>query len=472
MIQGTRSLIIVAVLLAFVASAWAADVSAVQGEATYKEAPKFDVAKKTVAFGGVEYKWADLIGLKLRAALDQPKSGYKIFSRNGDILYADIVTAQQADGAATIVLKIKSAFLGPEAAFVSTNNAAGVQSLNPKVYREIALRRLQRQANAATFRKIDFNGKPMDADDLQKLFEKEPDKFAEEGKKDFARVSALLEGLMLNKENWDFDFYYGIDNDKSQKHGVIQGIAPNLDVTFVTKAGSKYGPTNLYDMVGVSFKAVNKPTGFGDKPYVKVIGAHGDVITGEIAGEKDGMIAVKTDVNDVIVRVAESEISEMVFRNGDFTFLSDLPDGAVKAVEYPEFCAPDTTKNDSFPWQRDRSTMDGRPPLKLNGRIYHKGIGVHSFSDLTFNIGGEYKKFKATVGIDDDVPGKPGGNVTFEIRGDGKILFAKTTVKSGDKPLAIAVDVSGVKSLEIIVDFGEGGHQNDHCDIVNAILVK
>jgi hypothetical protein len=470
MTRGTRSLVAVAVLCAFCVSAWAADVSAVQGEATYKESPKFDVTKQTVAFGGVEYKWTDLINLKLRTPQEQPKSGYKIFFRNGNILYADSMTAGLKG--VTILLNAKSAFLGPDAVVLNTDNISGVQSLNPKIYRDIALIRLRKQANAATFRTIDIFGKPMNADDLQKLYESDPDKFTPEGAKVFLDKSGQFEASMVDRNKWQYDFYYG--TDISEAYGTIQEIKQNLDVTLETAKSNKKLSGNLYDLVGVGFKKVNEAKGFGEKPYVRVIGVRGDVITGEIVSEKDGMLELKADIGDVNVKVAEAEISEMVFYNGSFTFLSDLPDKTIKAVEYPEFCSPGTTTSD-FPWQRDRSTLENHPPLKLNGKIYHKGIGVHSFSDLTFNVAGAYKAFKATVGIDDGVmkPGQPGGNITIEIQGDdGKVLLKKTVVKTGDKPLAVDVDITGVNNLRIIVDFGEDGYQNDHCDIANAILVK
>ena len=469
MIPRARSLLVL-VLMTFAVTAWAAEVSAVQGEATYDKAPKFDVAKQAIAFDGTEYKWTDLIDLKLRPMQETPRSGYKIFLRNGNVIYADIVGAGLQG--VTILLNVKSPLLGPDAVALSTDNIAGVQSLNPKVYQQVALNQLKQRARLALFRVIDFAGKSMNADDLDRLFATDPDQFVAEGEKMLVEKSAAFERSVQDQKKWEYDFIYGTSWASSQINGTIQGIKPNLDVILLTPKAGRTVSSNLNEIVGLSFKAVNQPVGFGANPYVKVIGVRGDSITGQIVSEKDGVLELKTDIGDTSMKVALSEVAEVVFYNGSFTFLSDLPDSAVTAVEYGEIALPGEKTSDGFSWQRDRSTMQKHPPLRLGGKIYRKGIGMHSYSELTFNIGGAYKRFKATVGIDEDAP-KPGGNLTIEIQGDaGKVLLPKTVVKTGDKPLAVDVDVTGVTNLKIIVDFGEDGYHNDHCDLANAILVK
>ena len=469
MISKTRILFGV-VLMAFAASAWAAEVSAVQGEATYGKDPKFDVAKQSIVFEGAEYKWTDLIDLKLRPMQETPKAGFKIFLRNGNVLYADIVGTALQPGGVTILLQVKSALLGPDAVTLSTDNVAGVQCLNPKVYQQVALIQLMKQAKAAPFRHIDFGGNPMNADQLQKLFETDPDQFAAEGEKMLVEKSAQFERDMQDQSQWEYDFFHS--PRIAQAYGTVQEIKSNLDVTLLTAKSQKTVSGNLNEMTGLSFRAVNKPAGFGANPYVKVIGARGDSITGQIVSEKDGVLELKTDLGDMNIKVALSEVAEIIFYNGSFTFLSDLPDSAVTAVEYGEIALPGEKTSEGFSWQRDRSTIQKHPALRLGGKVYRKGMGMHSYSELTFNVGGAYKRFKATVGIDEGAP-KPGGNVTIEIQGDGgKVLLPKTAVKTGDKTLPVDVDVTGVTNLKIIVDFGEDGYHNDHCDLANAILVK
>jgi hypothetical protein len=463
-----KSVIAAAVLMAFAASAWAVEVSSVQGEATHEKEPRFDIAKQVMIFDGKEYKWTDLIEVKFRPMQAPPKDCFKIFFRNGNIIYGDVAGA--AVQGVTLLLKVKSPFLGSEVVVISTDNLAGIQNLNHRVYLELACLYLMNEARRAPFRVIDvIGGRPMNAQQIQDLFNTDPDQFGPEAENRLNDKSKSFEKYVRDEAKAAWDFMYGTKNPEVV--GTIQSIADNLDITFQNRAG-KNVTGNLNDLVGLLFKAVNQPQGFGDKPYVKIVGLTGDTITGQIVSEKDGVIEIKTDVGDQSIKVPVSQIAEMVFYNGSFTFLSDLPESAVTAIEFGDIALPGDKTSEVFSWQRDRGTMQMHPALKLGGKTYRKGIGVHSFSDLTFNVGGQYKKFRATVGIDDNVPTPGGGNVTIEIQGDGKVLFAKTAVKTGDRPLQIDVDVTGVTNLKIVVDFGENGFINDHCDIVNAILLK
>ena len=51
-----------------------------------------------------------------------------------------------------------------------------------------------------------------------------------------------------------------------------------------------------------------------------------------------------------------------------------------------------------FPWRKDRSAANS--PLKIGETVYEKGIGVHSYCKLVYELNGEYAKFMAEVGMD------------------------------------------------------------------------
>ena len=69
---------------------------------------------------------------------------------------------------------------------------------------------------------------------------------------------------------------------------------------------------------------------------------------------------------------------------------------------------------------------------------------------LTFNLGGDYTQFKATVGIDEN-----GANATsaakLTVEGDGQVLFTGTLIRK-DKPKGLVLPVKGVKQLKLIVE--------------------
>jgi hypothetical protein len=68
--------------------------------------------------------------------------------------------------------------------------------------------------------------------------------------------------------------------------------------------------------------------------------------------------------------------------------------------------------------------------------------------------GGDWKRLKATIGVDIDPGGRESGGelatpVVFVVRGDGKELYTSPPFGVGSKPVNIDVDVSGINKLEL-----------------------
>ena len=144
-------------------------------------------------------------------------------------------------------------------------------------------------------------------------------------------------------------------------------------------------------------------------------------------------------------------------------YLSDLKPRDVQYVPFFDIYL--------YEYRRDRS-LDGTP-LTLAGKSYAKGLAIHSKATLKFRIGGEYTRFRAVAGIDDSVRGQnKRENVQLVISGDGTRLFDQE-VKASDAPRPIDLDVTGVRDLEILVDFGSDMRDiADHLDLADAKLLK
>jgi hypothetical protein len=122
----------------------------------------------------------------------------------------------------------------------------------------------------------------------------------------------------------------------------------------------------------------------------------------------------------------------------------------------------------AFPWRKDASVAGG--PLKLGGKVYRKGLGVHSRSILEYDIGGRYKSFAALAGLDDGAGA--GAGVTFRVIADGKELFKKDA-RAGDKPESVLLPIDGVQRLRLEVGFGEDGVDfGDAADWADARVTK
>ena len=110
-------------------------------------------------------------------------------------------------------------------------------------------------------------------------------------------------------------------------------------------------------------------------------------------------------------------------------------------------------------------------PLRLGGRTYRTGLGLHSFCELTYAIEGKYSRLIAVVGIDDAV--RPAGNAVLLVLGDGKPLCTPVALTGKDAAKTLRLDVAGVKSLTIRVGFGPDGLDvADHVNLAAARLIK
>ncbi|OLV17044.1 NPCBM/NEW2 domain-containing protein [Deinococcus marmoris] len=124
------------------------------------------------------------------------------------------------------------------------------------------------------------------------------------------------------------------------------------------------------------------------------------------------------------------------------------------------------------PIERDRSNgeqdvRDGTT-LRIGGRTFAKGLGVHAASEIKYALGGQCNTFTAFVGIDEEV-GKL-GSAQFRVFGDGKMLFDSGVRRGGDLSLPVDVSVAGVKELRLVVSDGSDNNFYDHADWGEAAL--
>ncbi len=161
------------------------------------------------------------------------------------------------------------------------------------------------------------------------------------------------------------------------------------------------------------------------------------------------------------------EIVEIDFSEGKLVYLSELQPESVQFMPYfgtrneipalTERFAPRTDKN--FRSQ----------PLTLDSKQYAKGLCLHSRTKLVYRLPGRFQQLKATVGIDDSV--RPRGNVQLSIFGDEKVLL-ETTIAGTDPPMPIELDLTGVRRLTILVDFGDQFDLADHLDLCDVRIIK
>lgn len=160
-----------------------------------------------------------------------------------------------------------------------------------------------------------------------------------------------------------------------------------------------------------------------------------------------------------VQKIPFSAISRILPASDRIVFLSSIEPSRVKET---------AVLGRGFPYRKDLGVSGA--PLRLKGRTYRRGLGVHSRTLLEYALNGAYTTFAATLGIDDSSQGK--GSVTFVVSADGKELL-REDFDSTRAPLPISFPVSGARKLTLLVDYGTDQLDlGDHADWINARLTK
>lgn len=237
--------------------------------------------------------------------------------------------------------------------------------------------------------------------------------------------------------------------------GIVAEISPER-VLFRAAPGELEIP--LARVVGVAF-AHTQTSPPAEELQVCVSTIDGSVLTGRIQpADEPGRFVLETTWASLPVSMHES-VCSIEIRGGRLLYLSDLDPVEVEQVPH---------LGRLWPWQRDRSV--GGTPLSIRGKVYRKGLGVHSRSRLAYDLNGLFRRFRTEIGIDDATAHI--GQATFTILADGRVLFSRENLAGDDEPVQVDVDTTGVQRLELLVDYGMGLDVGDHANWAEARLER
>jgi NPCBM/NEW2 domain-containing protein len=126
----------------------------------------------------------------------------------------------------------------------------------------------------------------------------------------------------------------------------------------------------------------------------------------------------------------------------------------------------------SWPHRVDASVTGA--PLRVGGRTWRRGIGVHSPSRLTWRLDGQFDELRGAVGIDDQALGLAGGGaVNFRVLLDGKSAWESGTLHAGEPPRALPpVHLGAAKELTLEADMDAQSFIADRADWLRLLLVR
>jgi hypothetical protein len=243
-------------------------------------------------------------------------------------------------------------------------------------------------------------------------------------------------------------------NDRVE--GEIQGVAGgkvNIEL------GGKAVPLDLSRVLALALGPRGRPAENPPGLLLSLDLGGGERLTGRWMKLTPDVLSVRMEWGDTL-DVPVASISRLEVKNGKLVYLSDLKPSEVKQVAFLD---------GRFPFQVDKA-VSGRP-MRMGGRGFRRGLGVHSRCDLTYTLDGNYAVFAATLGIDDAVGGQ--GSVVFRVYGDEKLLYETPVMRGGDPAVENKeVEIKGVVLLRLEVDYADGGDAADHANWADARLLR
>jgi len=235
--------------------------------------------------------------------------------------------------------------------------------------------------------------------------------------------------------------------------GVLEAVGPDK-ITFRWKGGSRTIARDSVPMIRLAAVSTETPERKG-----VLLGRDGSRLSFSaltLQGKSISLDSAGVGKHQVPL----DRVAAIRFVSSSVVKLAELKPHAVKEHGY---------FNTTFHYRVDQSVA-GRP-LRVGGRTYHTGLGLHSFCELTYRLDGRYSTFVATAGIDDAV--RPNGDAALSFLGDGKPLARPLRLTGGDAPQPVRIDLAGVKTFVIRVDFGTDAlGLSDHVDLAGARLIK
>lgn len=270
----------------------------------------------------------------------------------------------------------------------------------------------------------------------------------------FPRADEVLRAALVNRQVGQDIFITRESEDVKAVHGRLESLGAARGSFAFGEKSRGFSTEKAYAVVFATGPMAGEPRRF---PLTVTL-SNGSTFSGSLARSSETELTVDTSLGmPAAVRLAD--IARLDIHSDRVVYLSDL--------------TPTKTLSEGIlhrPWtaRMDRSVSGG--PLSIAGRVFKKGVGVHSRTALTYDLGGRFEKFVSTVGLDDAV--RPRGSVVFRVSADGVVVFDSGTITGTDAAKHIIVEIAGAKTLTLLVDYGDAVDLADQADWGGARLLK
>jgi hypothetical protein len=196
------------------------------------------------------------------------------------------------------------------------------------------------------------------------------------------------------------------------------------------------------------------------EPHAFVTLTDGSAVAARRLTTRDDRLEIETFIGPVVsVPWASSPgVLRIDYRNGRVLFLSDKTPLSIDSKPFLDEPAPP---------RFDLNVVGS--PLRIGGKTFAKGIGVRSYSKITFDVQGA-QQFLATAALDDAAEDQ--ASVVFRVYVDSRRVLETPERTAGSSPVPISIPLENARTLTLEVDFARRGDQQDIADWIDARLVR
>jgi hypothetical protein len=252
------------------------------------------------------------------------------------------------------------------------------------------------------------------------------------------------------------DLLYVVKDGTAQRSVVTIAALANDRIDF-TLRGSAYD----FAWSGVAAIVFGANTGLAPdrqgKPRTSLALTTGEMLDGRLLALDATVVRCRLD-EGAVVEIPSAKLLSLQIASDRMAWLTEL---TPKVEQTPAF-------DRVWPVAIDRTPVG--PGLVLGGKTFRRGLCVVPRAVLTYDLGGRFDRFEATIGIDDRAG--PEAHAIFRVRVDGRVVWESTPRMRGLPPEDIRIELGKAKTLGLEVDFGKNYDLGDLCVWADARVVQ